>query len=101
MDASSGQLQRRLERSRDLLHRLPDGARLLLIRLRSMGDCLLLTSAVRALKSEFPSIRVSVLVEERFADVYDGNPDFEEIIRVGGKGGTVARLLLRSFDAIV
>src|SRR5215831_19642256 len=101
MDAVSGSLPRRLERSRDLLHRLPSGARLLFIRLRSMGDCLLLTSTLRVLKSEFPSFRISVLVEERFADVYDGNPDIAEIIRVRGKASTVGQLLLRSFDAVI
>ena len=91
----------RLARARDLFQRLPSNARLLLIRLKSMGDCLLLTSPVRALKAEFPSFRVSVLVDDRFADVFEGNPDIDEIIRVRGKGGTIGRLLARSFDAIV
>jgi predicted lipopolysaccharide heptosyltransferase III len=100
MDASPD-TSRRLAHSRDLLHRLPADARLLLIRLRSMGDCLLLTSPVRALKTEFPSVRVSVLVEDRFADVFDGNPDVDEIIRVRGKGATIAGLLARRFDAII
>jgi predicted lipopolysaccharide heptosyltransferase III len=91
----------RSERSRDLFRRLRPDARILLVRLRSMGDCLLLTSAIRAIKAEFPSFRLSVLVEDRFADVYDANPDIAEIIRVRGKAGTIARLLPRRFDAIV
>jgi len=66
-----------------------------------MGDCLLLTSAVRALKAEFPSFRVSVLVETRFADVFDGNPDFDQIIRVDNKSATVGRLLTRRFDLVI
>jgi ADP-heptose:LPS heptosyltransferase len=100
MDPSSGS-QRRLERSRNLLHRLPAEARLLLIRLRSMGDCLLLTSPVRALKAQFPSFRIAVLVEKRFADVFDGNPDFDQIIRVQDKAATVARLFTRRFDLVL
>src|SRR5678809_1527985 len=88
-------------KSRDVFHRLPANARVLLIRLKSLGDCLLLTSPVRALKAEFPSFRVSVLVDHRFADVFDGNPDIDEILRVHGKGGTIGRLLTRTFDAIV
>jgi ADP-heptose:LPS heptosyltransferase len=91
----------RTERSRDLFRRLRLDARILLIRLRSMGDCLLLTSPLRALMTEFPSFRVSVLVEHRFADIYDGNPDIAEIIRVRGKAATVARLLTMRFDAVV
>jgi len=101
MDAVPPQISARLARSRDLFHRLPANARLLLIRLKSMGDCLLLTSPVRALKAEFPSFRVSILVDHRFADVFEGNPDIDEIIRIRGKGGTIGRLLTRSFDAIV
>src|SRR3954462_5492364 len=101
MDVVPQQVSARLARSRDLFHRLPANARLLLVRLKSMGDCLLLTSPVRALKAEFPSFRVSVLVERRFADVFDGNPDFDEIIRVDRKAATIGRLLTRRFDIVV
>ena len=66
-----------------------------------MGDCLLLTGPVRALKEEFPEFRVSVLVEPRFADCFDGNPDFDEVIIAANKYLTALRLLVRRFDAIV
>jgi heptosyltransferase-3 len=66
-----------------------------------MGDCLLLTSPLRALKSEFPSFRVSVLVDARFAPCFSGNADFEEVIPVSGKGATLLTLLRRRFDLIV
>jgi ADP-heptose:LPS heptosyltransferase len=66
-----------------------------------MGDCLLLTAPVRALKEEFPSLRVSVLVEKRFADCFSGNPDFNEILLVSGKYSTAARLFLRRFRLII
>ena len=66
-----------------------------------MGDCLLLTSPVRALKEEFPEFRISVVVEERFADCFAGNPDFDEIIAARGKSRTAARLFMRYFDAII
>ena len=84
-----------------LFRHLPPDARILLIRLRSMGDLLLLTSPVRALKSEFPRFRVSVLVEARFSDVFDGNPDVDETIVVNSKASTLARLLTRRFDAVI
>ena len=45
-----------------------------------MGDCLLLTGPVRAIKEEFPQFRISVLVDARFADCFHGNPDFDEVI---------------------
>ena len=66
-----------------------------------MGDCLLLTSPVRALRSEFPSFRVSVLVDARFAPCFSGNPDFEEVIPVHGKAATLLTLLRRRFDLVV
>jgi heptosyltransferase-3 len=66
-----------------------------------MGDCLLLTSPVRALKEEFPRFRVAVLVESRFAGCFDGNADFDEILVAANKYSTGFRLLLRRFDAIV
>lgn len=66
-----------------------------------MGDCLLLTSPVRALKEEFPGFRVSVLVEQRFAACFDGNPDFDDVIPVRGKYATAARLFTHRFDVVI
>jgi len=66
-----------------------------------MGDCLLLTSPVRALKEAFPGFRVSVLVEPKFADCFAGNPDFSEVLLARGKYATATRLLLRHFHAII
>ncbi|MBI4471962.1 MAG: glycosyltransferase family 9 protein [Acidobacteria bacterium] len=88
-------------KTKNLFHSLPTKARVLFVRLRSMGDCLLLTSPVRALKEEFPGFHVAVLVEERFAACFDGNPDFDEILIVRGKIQTAARLITKRFDAIV
>ncbi len=66
-----------------------------------MGDCLLLTAPVRALKQEFPDFRVSVLAEARFADCFDQNPDFDEVLIASGKFRTGIQLLTRRFDAII
>src|SRR4051812_6766187 len=66
-----------------------------------MGDCLLLTGPVRAIKEEFPQFRISVLVDSRFADCFHGNPDFDEVIVSVNKYATAARLMARRFDLIV
>jgi ADP-heptose:LPS heptosyltransferase len=66
-----------------------------------MGDCLLLTSPIHALKEEFPGFRVSVLVESRFADCFNGNPDIDEILSAEHKYSLALCLLARRFDAIV
>jgi ADP-heptose:LPS heptosyltransferase len=66
-----------------------------------MGDCLLLTGPVRALKEEFAGFRIAVLVEARFATCFDGNPDIHEILIARGKWTTAASLMTRRFNAIV
>jgi ADP-heptose:LPS heptosyltransferase len=87
-------------KTKDLFRKLPPDARILLIRLRSMGDCLLLTGPVQALKEEFPGFRISVVAESRFAACYDGNPDFDEIISLPDKRSALP-LAARKFEAIV
>lgn len=88
--------------TQDLLHTLPAEARILFIRLRSMGDCLLLTSPLRALKREFPDFRVSVLVEDRHAPCFDGNADVAvTLVASVRKLETIRRLRRDRFDLIV
>ena len=48
------------------LDRLARGSRVLLIRLRSLGDCVLTTPAIHLLKSFRPDLEIGVVVEERF-----------------------------------
>ncbi|MGH9557698.1 MAG: glycosyltransferase family 9 protein [Bryobacteraceae bacterium] len=62
-----------------LLERLPSGSRIAVIRLRSLGDCVLTTPALALLKSYRPDLKLSVVVEPRFAAVFEGNPDVDEI----------------------
>lgn len=82
-----------------LLASLPEGARLLLIRLRSLGDALLLTPALRALKQWRPDLQVSVLLYRRFAPILEGNPDIAELLALDPEGATapfsIARTVLR------
>lgn len=60
-----------------VLERLPNGARIAVIRLRSLGDCVLTTPALHLLKSFRPDLRIAVVVEEAFAPVFEANPDVE------------------------
>ncbi len=62
------------------LERLPSGSRIAVIRLRSLGDCVLTTPALALLKAYRPDLRISVVVEDRFAPVFEGNPDVDEIL---------------------
>jgi ADP-heptose:LPS heptosyltransferase len=60
-----------------MLDRLPHGSRIAVIRLRSLGDCVLTTPALSLLKTYRPDLRVAIVVEDRFAPVFEGNPDVE------------------------
>jgi heptosyltransferase-3 len=61
-----------------LLDRLPSGSRIAVIRLRSLGDCVLTTPALAVLKQHRPDLKISVIVEPRFAEIFAGNPDISE-----------------------
>ena len=63
-----------------LLERLPSGSRIAVIRLRSLGDCVLTTPALALLKTHRPDLRIGVVVEPRFAAVFEDNPDVDEIL---------------------
>jgi ADP-heptose:LPS heptosyltransferase len=60
-----------------MLDRLPPGSRIAVIRVRSLGDCVLTTPALFLLKAHRPDLRVALVVEDRYASVFEGNPDVE------------------------
>ena len=64
----------------NVLDRLPSGARVAIIRLRSLGDCVLTTPAFSLLKQARPDLRIAVVVEDRFAPVFARNPDIDQIL---------------------
>lgn len=63
-----------------MLDNLPNGAKVLIIRLRSLGDCVLTTPAIHILKQHRPDLRIAVMVEDRFADVFRGNPEINAVL---------------------
>ena len=65
---------------RNVLERLPPGARVAVIRLRSLGDCVLTTPGIALLKRARPDLRIAVVVEDAFAPVFAGNSDLESIL---------------------
>jgi hypothetical protein len=56
--------------------------RVLVVRLRSIGDTVLATPALRALRRFLPGARLDILLEEWVAPVLDGFPDVDRIITV-------------------
>jgi len=78
----------------------PDALTILLVRPRLIGDVLLTTPAIRALKRRFPGATLIYLVEALAAPVVAGNPHLSEVIVLQHRRGwrrllEDARLALR------
>src|SRR3989442_15862177 len=71
--------------------------RILLVRLRQMGDVVLTTPAVHALRATFPDAHLAYIVEPAAAPIVAHNPHLNEVIvapRARGVRGLVADLAL-------
>ena len=66
-----------------VLEGLPQASRVAVIRLRSLGDCVLTTPALAVLRRFRPDLRLSVVVEPAWRAVFEGNPDIDEILPAG------------------
>lgn len=62
------------------LDTLSPGARVLVLRLRSLGDCVLTTPAVELLHASRPDLEIAVAVEPRFSAVFEHNPAVASIL---------------------
>ena len=63
-----------------VLQHLPEGARVAVIRLRSLGDCVLTTPALALLKQTRPDLTIGVCVERRFSPVFEGSPVVSSVL---------------------
>jgi ADP-heptose:LPS heptosyltransferase len=81
--------------------------RILLIRLRRIGDIVLTTPAVRALRLALPEAEIVYVVEEPYRKLLEGHPDLDGIIIVGrsqtrtGFGKLVRKIRRKRFDAVL
>jgi ADP-heptose:LPS heptosyltransferase len=83
-----------------LLKDLPQGAEVLTIRLRSLGDVVLLTPALSAVHAWRPDLRLNVLLEPFCAPILEGNPAVAETLLMGGFLPTAAKLRRRHFPVV-
>src|SRR5947209_20461389 len=57
-----------------VLEQLPERSRICIIRLRSLGDCVLTTPAISLLKAARPDLEIKVVAEQAFRAVFEANP---------------------------
>lgn len=76
---------------KNVLDWLPERARILIVRLRSLGDCVLTTPALEILKRARPDVRVDVMVEDRFAAVFSGNPHVNAVLPPSRRAALIRR----------
>jgi len=72
--------------------RTTDLQRILLVRLREIGDVVFTTPAIAALRTRFPAAHLTYIVEPAAAPIVAGNPHLNDIIvapRARGVGGLV------------
>jgi lipopolysaccharide heptosyltransferase III len=62
-----------------ILDQLGKGAHVSILRLRSLGDCVLTTPAIHLLKRYRPDLRIAVVVEPRFVPLFEDNPDIDDL----------------------
>jgi heptosyltransferase-3 len=63
-----------------VLECLPQGSRVAVIRLRSLGDSVLTTPALDILKCGRPDLQLAIVVEDRFRAIFEGNPYLDRVL---------------------
>ncbi|MGE5700529.1 MAG: putative lipopolysaccharide heptosyltransferase III [Deltaproteobacteria bacterium] len=70
----------------------PDRTNILLIQLGDIGDVVLATATIRAVKDSYPAARLSVLVRKGYGSLLESDPCLHEIIEVAKRGGRIAEV---------
>ncbi len=94
-----------------LFQQLPENSRVLFIRLRNLGEAVLDTANLRALKRFRPDLQIATLVEEIYTDLFAADPDIEAIALPRGEAekrssfssrlGVIKDIRDRNFTAVV
>ena len=64
-----------------VLDEVPLGGRVALIRLRSLGDCVLSTPAISLLKTARPDLHIGIVVDDHWAAIYQDNPEIDAVLQ--------------------
>jgi heptosyltransferase III len=81
--------------STPLFQRLPPDSRVLFIRIRNLGEAVLDTANLRALKKWRPDLKITTLVEEIYTDLYAADLEIEAIPLPRGQRDKRSTILAR------
>lgn len=94
-----------------LFQQLPPASRVLFIRLRNLGEAVLDTANLRALKRFRPDLEITTLVEAIYSDLYAADPDLTAIPLTRGAGdkrssltarlGVIREIRRRHFNTVI
>lgn len=76
----------------DTIHPIRDAKNVLVIQLGDIGDVVLTTPSLRALKETLPEARVSALVRKGYGSLIEEDPHLHEVIEVAKSRGKIAEL---------
>ncbi len=90
----------------DDVEETPLPARILVVQLRRLGDVILTTPALAALKKRYPQAKLDFLVEAPGAEAVAGNPDIDEILIYDPAGALTAlrwalKIRARRYDWVI
>ncbi len=77
------------------MERPPQAQKILVIKLRAIGDVLLSTVVLSNLRAAYPAAEIDMLTERLSADVLTGNSDLSSVVVFDPKGETALELLRR------
>lgn len=80
MEDKAGQLTKMIDFKKS------DIKKILIRSVNWIGDAMLTTPAISALRKNFPETRISVLAKPYVGEIFKGNPDIDEIISYEGSG---------------
>ena len=89
------------------MYQISNESRILIIRLRFLGDVLLTTPLLKAIKIKFPKSYIAYLAENNYTEVLQGNPFLDEIFSVKRKASLsetfklVKNLRKNRFDLVI
>ncbi|MGE0884132.1 MAG: glycosyltransferase family 9 protein [Blastocatellales bacterium] len=94
-----------------LFQQLPENSRVLFIRLRNLGEAVLDTANLGAIKRFRPDLQIATLVEEIYTDLFAADPDIEAVALPRGEAekrssfssrlGVIKGIRDRKFAAVV